>query len=147
FRLAQEGDFDIVVGDRTAGIPTTSISGSPEGEEPVNDVTTMSLDYEHTAVAGGTLSAKAYVQDFSALYGGGRFATFQDPLIAPVGQVFDQSENNSEKLGTRLTFARSGLASDRADLIAGFDFLRDRTYQRLVVTDRNWVPQTEFFNY
>lgn len=147
FRLEQLGGFDITLGDRAIGRPTVSVAGRPEGVEPINDVTTASLDYEHRGVAGGILSAKAYWQDFTALYGGGRFGTFQDPAIAPEGQLFDQSENNSEKLGTRLTFSRPGIADAPADLIAGFDFLRDLTYQRLVQTDRNWVPETTFRNY
>ena len=147
FRLAQQGNFDIVAGDRAAGTPAVSVPGQPEGTEPVNEVFTAALDYEHTLLAGGRLSAKAYYQDFSALFGGGRFATFQDPLIAPVGELFDQSQNNSEKYGTRLTYARAGVAGMPVDVITGFDFLRDMTYQSLVQTDRNWVPVTEFFNY
>lgn len=147
FRLAQDGDFDAVAGDRAAGVPATSVAGSPEGTQPINDVTTAALDYENTDLAGGVLSAKAYYQDFSALFGGGRFGTFQDPRIAPVGELFDQSENDSRKYGTRLTYSASRLAGRPVNVIAGFDFLRDLTYQRLVQTDRNWVPETEFFNY
>jgi iron complex outermembrane receptor protein len=146
FRLAQRGRFDAVPGDRASGLPAVSVPGDPEGTEPINDVTTASLDYENADLAGGTLSAKAYWQEFSALFGGGRFDTFQDPAIAPVGEVFDQSENDSRKLGTRLTYARSGLLGAPLDLIAGFDLLRDRTFQRLVRTNRNWVPDTRFYN-
>ncbi|HEX7117827.1 MAG TPA: TonB-dependent receptor [Longimicrobiales bacterium] len=147
FRLEQEGDFDLVPGDRAAGVPAVSVPGDPEGIEPINDVTTVSLDYEHAGFAGGTLSAKAYAQDFRALYGGGRFDNFQDPRLAPVGELFDQSENNSEKFGARLTYARSRIAALPLDLITGFDFLRDETFQRLAHTDRNWVPVTRFYNY
>lgn len=147
FRLAQEGDFDLVAGDRALGIPAVSVAGAPEGIEPLNDVTTMSLAYEHAAVGGGTLSAKAYLQDFSALYGGAVRETFQDPLIAPLGEIFEQSENNSEKYGTRLTYVRRGVAGGPVDVTTGFDFLRDKTFQRLVHTNRNWVPETQFYNY
>ncbi|MQA92005.1 MAG: TonB-dependent receptor plug domain-containing protein [Gemmatimonas sp.] len=147
FRIAQDGNFEIVAGDRSTGTPAVSIPGHPEGIEPINDVTTASLDYENTAFGGGTFSAKAYLQDFSALYGGDRFETFQDPQIAPVGELFDQSENNSEKYGARLTYSRAGVAGAPVDVITGFDFLRDRTVQRLALTDRNWVPATEFYNY
>lgn len=147
FRLAQQGDFEVAEGDRARGVPAVSVPGDPEGTQPVNDVTTASLSYEHTALAGGTLSAKGYYQDFAALYGGGRFGTFQDPRIAPEGELFDQSENNSEKYGTRLTYTRADVADAPVDVIAGFDFLRDETYQRLDQTDRNWVPMTRFFNY
>ena len=62
----------------------------------------------------------------------GSFATFQDPRIAPVGQLFDQSENNSEKLGTRLTYARGSLAGAPLDLVTGFDFRGDAAYQRYI---------------
>ena len=147
FRLEQDGSYALVPGDRTAGTPATSIEGDVEGTAPVNDVTTISLDYEKSEVAGGVLSGKAYWQDFAALYGGGRFASFQDPRIAPVGELFDQSENNSEKYGTRLTWAAARLLDAPIGLTTGFDFHRDMTYQRLVHTDRNWVPETEFFNY
>lgn len=147
FQLSQDGDFTSVEGDRSAGLPAVSVTGDPEGTQPVNDVTTASLDYTHRDLLGGTLSAKAYWQDFAALFGGGSFATFQDPTLAPVGELFDQSENNSEKLGTRLTWDVEGLAGGPVDLVAGFDVLRDKTFQRLALTDRNWVPETRFLNY
>ena len=147
FRLAQRGNYEMVPGDRAAGIPAVAVEGSPEGVEPINDVTTASLDWEHRDLLGGIVSAKAYWQDFASLFGGGRFATFQDPAIAPVGELFDQSENNSEKLGTRLTYARAAGGGVPVGVVAGFDFLRDRTFQRLVQTDRNWVPETRFLNW
>ena len=146
FRLAQDGGFVSEAGDREAGLPTVSVPGDPEGTEPVNDVTTASLDYTHAALAGGALTVKAYVQDFSALYGGGRYGVFQDPAIAPAGELFDQSENNSEKVGARLTYSRPGIAGTPVGLVAGLDLLRDETYQRLALTDRNWVPTTRFYN-
>ncbi|HEX6927169.1 MAG TPA: TonB-dependent receptor [Longimicrobiaceae bacterium] len=147
FRLAQEGEFELVPGDRANGIPATAVAAHPEGVEPINDVTTASLDYEHGDVAGGRLSAKVYVQDFRALFGGGRFDSFQDPRIAPIGELFDQSENNSQKYGARLTYALDHIAGAPVGLISGLDFHRDRTFQRLAHTDRNWVPETTFLNY
>ena len=147
FQLAQQGGFASVEGDRASGVPATSVPGDPEGVEPINDVTTVSVSYEQEELAGGRLAAKVYYQDFSALYGGGSFAVFQDPEIAPDGELFDQSENNSEKLGTRLTWAFDGVIGAPVDVVTGFDFLRDRTFQRLVHTDRNWVPETSFYNY
>ncbi len=145
FRLAQDGHFVSTPGDRATGLPTLSVGGDPEGTEPVNDVTTAAFDYEHTALAGGALSAKLYAQDFAALYGGGRFGVFQDPEIAPEGELFDQSENNSEKLGARLTYARPDVVRG-VGVVAGVDVLRDETYQRLAQTGRNWVPVTRFYN-
>jgi len=147
FKLEQDGDFVSVPGDREAGIPATSEKGEPQGIQPINDVTTLQASYDNADLLGGTLSAQVYYQDFSALFGGGSFGVFQDPAIAPVGTLFDQSENNSEKIGTRLTYARNGLAGLPLDLITGFDFIRDRTFQRLALTGRDWVPKTTFFNY
>lgn len=147
FHLAQQGGFASLEGDRAAGHPATSVPGDPEGVEPVNDVTTASISYDQEDLVGGRLAAKVYYQDFSALYGGGRFGTFQDPEIAPVGELFEQSQNNSEKVGTRLTWGLDQVANAPVDVVAGFDFLRDRTFQRLVHTERNWVPETSFYNY
>jgi iron complex outermembrane receptor protein len=147
FELAQQGGFASVAGDRERGLPAVSVPGDPEGVQPINDVTTASLGYDHEEVVGGALSAKLYYQDFAALYGGGSYGIFQDPAYAPVGDLFDQSENNSEKLGTRLTWSASEPGGAPVSLVTGVDFLRDRTYQRLVQTDRNWVPETTFRNY
>jgi len=147
FELEQDGDFDSVAGDRSAGLPATSVEGSPQGIQPINDVTTVSLDYSHADLAGGQVSAQVYYQDFAALFGGGSFGIFQDPEIAPVGELFDQSENNSEKIGTRFTYARQSLGGAPLDLVAGFDFIRDQTFQELALTGRNWVPEASFFNY
>lgn len=146
FRLAQDGDFATENGDRVSGLPTVSIPGAPEGTPPVNDVTTASLDYEHASLGGGVFSAKAYLQDFSALYGGDRFGVFQDPLLAPEGELFDQSENNSEKLGARVTYSRRSIPGVPVGVVVGLDVLRDETFQRLAQTDRNWVPVTRFLN-
>ncbi|MEM6325636.1 MAG: TonB-dependent receptor [Bacteroidota bacterium] len=146
FRLGQTDGFVPVTGNREEGLPTTSERGEQPGDLPVNDVTTAALDYEHGALGGGALSAKIYVQDFASLFGGGVFGVFQDPAIAPAGELFEQSENNSEKIGARLTYSRPAIASLPVGVVAGLDLLRGETFQRLAQTDRNWVPVTRFNN-
>jgi iron complex outermembrane receptor protein len=146
FRLEGDGDFQSLDGDRERGIPTTAIPGAPEGKPATNAVWTASLDYHHSALLGGRLDAQLYYQDFAATFGGGTFATFQDPLIAPVGTLFDQSQNRSEKLGGRLTLGWKNVGTSGLDVITGADVLRDRTAQALIFTDRNWVPETEYRN-
>lgn len=91
FEVDQDGDFRDVPGDRAAGIPATTVPGTPDGKPPENDVTTASLDYTHEALLGGRLSVQLYYQDFAAVFGGDTFGIFQDPTIAPVGELFDQS--------------------------------------------------------
>src|SRR3546814_1296209 len=105
--------------DRDAGIPVTSRRGAPEGEPALNDVLTMSLDYTHRDLLGGTFTSQLYRQDFKATYGGDRFAIFQDPAIAPVGTLFDQSQNRSEKLGVRFTQRYTAIGRSDADHIGG----------------------------
>lgn len=147
YRLEQNGDYLTIEGDREAGIPVTSVPGEPEGIAPLNDVTTASLNYSHRDLLGGRFSTQIYYQDFSALFGGGRFGTFQDPRLAPAGEWFDQSRNNSEKMGSRLTYARSKLLDTPVGLVTGFDVLRDETYQDLALSGRKWVPVSTFVNY
>lgn len=146
FKLAGDGDYSTLAGNRTTGTPAMAQEGAPEGEPGTNDVTTISFDYTNRAVAGGTLSFQLYSQDFRSSFGGGTFGTFQDPAIAPVGTLFDQSENNSEKYGARLGWDKHGFAGTAVNLFTGVDYLKDKTFQRLIFTDRNWVPETKYEN-
>lgn len=146
FELAGDGDWGTVAGDRSTGTPAIAEKGALEGEPATNDVTTMSLDYSNKVVAGGTLRLQLYSQDFRSSFGGGTFGSFQDPTIAPVGTLFDQSENNSEKMGARLTWDKQNIADSGVNMFTGVDYLHDKTFQRLMFTDRNWVPETKFEN-
>ena len=146
FDLEGESDWSSVPGDRAMGIPVTARRGAPEGAPPLNDVLTMSLDYTHRDLLGGTFTGQLYRQDFKATYGGDRFAVFQDPAIAPVGTLFDQSRNLSEKLGARATQRYTDIAGTGADIIGGIDYLRDTTSQELIHTGRFWVPETTYEN-
>lgn len=147
FYLAQNNGYVRIDGDRDTGMPAISVSGDPEGELPYNDVTTLSLDYSNDDLFGGIFSAQAYYQDFSSLFGGNIIASFQDPAIAPIGTLFEQSENNSTKVGTRFTYGFTNIADTPLDVILGFDYLEDETSQPLVLTGRVSVPETTFFNY
>lgn len=147
FYLEQDGHYVPVDGDRNLGIPATSVDGDPEGELPFNDVTNVSFDYTHSAFFGGTFAAQVYYKDFKSLFGGDIVASFQDPAIAPVGTLFEQSQNNSEKTGARLTYGMTDVGGTSVDIITGLDYLQDETSQPLVVTGRVSVPPTTFDNY
>lgn len=146
FDLEMDGDFVVVDGDRAAGIPTISAPGTEPGEPPANDVTTVTLNYANTEFLAGRFTGQVYVQDFAGTYGGGTFGTFQDPTIAPVGTLFDQSQNNSEKWGLRLTQGYRSIFDSSVSLIFGLDLLQDETKQTLIHSARNWVPETSFNN-
>jgi iron complex outermembrane receptor protein len=142
YDLKGNGDYTAVPGDMAAGVPTTSVRGKQPGAAPRNRVLTTSLDYRDPHLAGGELRAQLYHQRNRELFGGGTFGTFQDPAFGPL--VFDQSQNESVKDGTRLSWARRGLLDDTLTVLAGADGYRDRTHQALVQTGRNWVPQSTY---
>lgn len=144
FNNEGNGDYIAVDGDPENGLPTTADKGQVEGDAPRNRVTTLTLDYNHSNIAGGTLAWQVFMQDFAAMYGGGNFGTFQDSEYGD--DIFDQSQNKSQKFGSRLTYAKDNLAGSNFDLVTGLDLLSDETYQELAQTGRNWVPETKFNN-
>lgn len=147
FQLKGNNDYLNVPGDADADIPAVSVKGKPKGDAPHNEVTTTSLAYKHANLADSELGIQLYSQHFRARFGGSTAASFQDPRIAPVGTLFDQSQNESEKLGAKLTVKRDGLLDNRLMLTGGFDVLQDTTRQMLIGTDREWVPETRFRNF
>lgn len=147
FQLEGGMDYISVAGDRAAGIPTTSIKGDPVGRAPRNRVLTSSLNYKHDDLYGMALNAQAYVQQFEARFGALRSGSFQDADIAPVGTLYDQSQNESDKYGLKLSLRKDDLWDERLVIIGGFDILQDTTRQALILTDRSYVPETVFRNY
>ncbi|MCA1929331.1 TonB-dependent receptor [Rheinheimera sp.] len=145
FDLKGNNNYITVNGNAAAGVPTTSKPGVTEGKPSQNKVTSASVDYQHQGIAGGQLNLQLFAQDFASMFGGSRAAVFQDPALGT--NIFDQSQNISEKIGSRLTWFKADLANSGLDLSTGLDWLQDSTYQELVMSNRNWVPETEFTNY
>jgi iron complex outermembrane receptor protein len=142
FELKGDGDYVIVAGDRAIGLPTSSVRGDQAGKPPSNNVDTWSLTLTQDDLFGGSLTAQAFYNKSEDVFGGGIFDTFQDPTIAPVNTLFDQSANESEKLGAKITYEREIIRGLTGTL--GFDALNDRTQQVLVQTDRAWVPPSTY---
>jgi len=144
FRLEGNHDYVAVNGDWANGIPTTAEEGDPDGDAPMNKVTTAGLTYTHSNLGGNHFTAQLYSQTFKGRYGGGIFGTFQDPAYGP--DLYDQSQNESDKIGSKLTLTRDGLLDNRLKLTTGLDVLQDETTQVLAQTGREWVPKTRFRN-
>lgn len=140
--IASNGDYITIPGDRANGIPAISARGDLELDPAENEVSTVSLNYSDADWLGADLNWQLFSQSFSALYGGGNFATFQDPAYGT--DIYDQSRNDSNKLGSRITLNWLKVADSNVDITTGVDFLRDRTFQELAQTKRKWVPETEF---
>jgi len=145
FDMAGNGDYFATVGNRELGVPALSVEGEYPGDAPENEVTTSSLTYKNTDILGADLNWQLFLQDFSALYGGGNYATFQDPQYGD--DIFDQSRNDSRKYGSRITMNWAKVADLPVDVTAGVDFMNDKTFQELAQTGRKWVPETEFENW
>jgi iron complex outermembrane receptor protein len=145
FDFEGNGDFSPVSGNVETGTPATSISLPFPGEAATNEVTTATVEYVNTALGGGELTVQLFYQDFASLFGGGVFGVFQDPALGP--DLFDQSENQSEKWGLRTTYALNNINESGVDLAFGADYLVDSTIQTLAATNRAWVPETDFNNF
>ncbi|AMU92932.1 hypothetical protein ATM17_40350 (plasmid) [Sphingopyxis macrogoltabida] len=135
------GSYVGVPGSIAAGRPATSVKGEGPGDPTRNEARNFTLTYAHRDLLGGSLTLQGFYYDFYALYGGDTFPVFQDPTIAPVGTLFDQSALSSEKYGAKLTYAWQDVILPGLQLVTGVDYLRDKTFQELAQTDRLWVPE------
>jgi len=145
YQMEGKKNYTSVDGNVAEGIPTTSIKQTPFGRAPSNRVLTTSLTYKNYDLASMEFTAQVYRQEFEALFGAAESSSFVDPVLAPTG--LDQSQNDSYKNGAKFTLTKDGLLDDKLKLTTGIDILEDTTEQRLVMTDRSYVPETEFKNY
>lgn len=146
YHLEGSNDWLQVNGDFTEGIPTSSIEGYVPGKKPSNDVTTINLQYSNEDIWGQKLRVQVFSQDFEGTYGATSSDTFQDASIAPLGTLVDQSQNNSEKYGLKLTMIKDDIFSLPFNLVYGVDAYEDETWQELILTGRSWVPPTVYKN-
>tara|TARA_B100000678_G_scaffold277881_1_gene272092 strand:- start:1227 stop:3362 length:2136 start_codon:yes stop_codon:yes gene_type:complete len=144
FELEGNANYVSVPGDRTTGVPSTSIRGVTPGDPATNTAELVSASLVDPDLGGGTFVLQGFYSRTDDVFGGGVFGTFQDPAIDPTGNLFDQSANQSRKLGGKVSYERAVPGFEDLVLTAGFDALFDRTRQILVQTDRAWVPETDF---
>jgi iron complex outermembrane receptor protein len=147
YKIKSKANYQVVAGDRALGIPSTSIKLTPEGTPPWNDVWTSSVSYRHANLAGMELTAMVFNQEFEGLFGADISATFQDPLIAPTGTLYDQSRSVASKYGSKVGLGRDDLLNNRLKLTVGFDTLFDKGKQDLYLTGRTYVPNSKYRNY
>lgn len=144
FDLTGNSDWIAVPGNLANGVPTSARRGNVPGEPVSNEVTMLNFGYTNEEIMGHRLSLQVFDQDFAGTYGGGTFGVFQDPAFGP--NLFEQSQNNSEKQGFKLTLAKDDIGGTAVNLVYGLDYLQDDTFQELVLTGRNWVPESSYEN-
>ncbi|MBJ7441098.1 MAG: TonB-dependent receptor [Sphingopyxis sp.] len=146
FELKGDGDYVAIAGNRTLGIPTSAVRGTPPGKSAQNRTESVALSLTDTDLGGGNLVSQIFFNRSRDTFGGeiATQAAFQDIRIAPIGTLFDQSQNRSRKFGGKLSYERGLPGFDDLTLTLGFDALWDTTEQRLIATGRTWVPPTDF---
>lgn len=146
FELKGEGDYVVANGDYRRNLPTTSVRGSPPGVPASNRTESAALTYTDSDLWGGNLMLQGFFNRSRDTYGGevAPIATFQDAAIAPIGTLFDQSQNRSRKYGGKFSYERKVPGFDTLTATVGLDLLYDKTEQRLIATDRSWVPPAEY---
>ncbi len=142
FELKGDHNYVQVAGSRATNTPSTSVRGNPDGAPVSNRVETVNLTLTDSDLAGGKLVLQAFFNRTNDVFGGSITSTFQDASIAPMNTLFDQSVNQSRKLGARFSYERK--FANALTATVGFDSLWDETVQSLLWTDRNWVPPTTF---
>jgi iron complex outermembrane receptor protein len=146
YELKGDGEFVAVPGNRLTGVPTTAARGTPPGIPAANRTESVALSLTDSDLGGGNFVSQIFFNRSRDTFGGelGPIAAFQDVRIAPVGTLFDQSQNRSRKLGGKISYERAVPGFEDLTAIVGFDALLDTTEQRLIATNRVWVPPTEF---
>lgn len=154
FKIAGKGDYVQVLGcrgptdDPPCDVPRTNTSekGQIDGSrDAFNDFKQYSLEYTNTDFFGGSLNMTAYKADQQMRFLPENAPEKQDPLIAPVGTLFEQSEIDAHKKGLRTSWTRSELFNvDGLELHVGLDLDKDQAQQRLALTNRLWVPPMNY---
>lgn len=146
FELEGDGDFVALAGNRSTGRPTSAVRGDPPGDPAANRTESVALSYTDSALGGGNFMSQLFFNRSRDTFGGeiAPIATFQDPSIAPVGTLFDQSQNRSRKIGAKISYERAVPGLEALTATLGFDALWDKTQQRLIATNRVWVPPADF---
>ncbi len=146
FELEGDGDYVAIAGDRLTGLPTSAVRGAPPGVPGSGRTESFALSLTDTALGGGNFISQIFWNRSRDTFGGevNPIATFQDATIAPLGTLFDQSQNRSRKIGGKVSYERAIPGFDALTMTVGFDALWDSTEQRLIATNRTWVPPTDF---
>lgn len=146
FNVNGKDNYVEELGNFKAGITDTSVPGSyPGGQTPFNDFRQTQLKYINADILGGTLTMDLYHAKQTMRYLASIGDDKQDPDIAPLGTLVDQSAINSEKKGFRSAWARSDIFGVAGlELRTGLDLVEDVADQNLALTHRTWVPPMEY---
>jgi len=142
FKVEGNNRYHLVEGNRDTGMTNTSELGSiPGSKAEFNDFKQFTASYSNADLWGGALQLDAYFARQAMRYPAEDGSDRQDPLIAPLGTLWDQSEILAKKKGLRSSWTRADAFDIRGlEVRGGVDLTEDNAQQRLALTDRLWVP-------
>lgn len=142
FNLENNADYRYLGGSRALGITDTAEPLPPlAGKADFNDFRQYVLSYTNGDLLGGFLKLDLYRASQAMRFPPDMGPDRQDPLIAPVGTLIDQSEIASEKKGAKLSWSRNSIFGvEGLELRGGVDVVEDEAQQSLALTGRVWVP-------
>ncbi len=111
-------------------VPARSIKGLDLDEQNRVENTLLGMDYEHRNLAGHTLAAQMYYRDFFT-----RFAPFDARKVAVRGGNVDQSQQNSEVYGGRVTVKSPLGDKNTTQIVWGGDLHNEVTDMPLDIFD------------
>jgi len=146
YEMKVDGDYTAVPGNKAGGVPTGAIRGNPPLKPAASRTESVALSVTDTDFGGGNFVSQLFFNRTRDTFGGepNTQLTFQDPTIAPIGTLFDQSQNRSRKIGFKVSYERAVPGIEGLTGTLGFDALIDKTEQRLIETNRVWVPPSDF---
>jgi iron complex outermembrane recepter protein len=145
FHIIGKGNYILVDGDRNRGLTNTSERGQPLGAKTeFNNFRQGAVNYTHGDLWGGSLTLHLYKADQAMRFVAEGGDDRQDPLIAPLGTLIDQSEIHSKKKGLRSSYARQDFLVRGLEVRGGVDVVEDITDQNLALTGRLWVPPMKY---
>lgn len=134
------------LGSQLPDVPTSATRGTPPLNPAANLAESAALSLTDSDLWGGNFVSQLFISRTRDTFGAdvNPQPSQQDPAIAEVGTLFDQTENRSRKIGAKVSYERAIPGFEALTATIGFDALFDRTEQRLIATDRTYVPQTDF---
>lgn len=146
FDLEGKGEYVPVAGNRATGVTTSARRGTPPLLAAENVAESAAISLNDTDLWGGNFVSQFFISRTRETFGADVTPqpSQQDPKIAPIGTLFDQTQNRSRKIGAKLSYERAIPGFEALTTTVGVDLLFDKTEQRLIATDRSYVPPTDF---
>lgn len=146
FNITGKGNYTWIEGNRELGIPDQAVRIPPLGSKTeFNDFSQYVLRYSNNDLAGGELRVDLYRADQAMRYPTENGNDRQDPDIAPIGELIDQSEIFSKKNGVKTSYSYYDLFGvEGLEIRTGIDVVEDEAQQRLALTNRIWVPPMNY---